>query len=165
MIALMDKVSRGLSKAVLIVSGLGLVALVCLLGWQVFARYVLGSSPPWSEQAALVVMIGFIALAASAGVREGFHIGMTMAVDALPPQGQKLATALSFGVIAIFGLALGIYGGELVSKTWEHKIPSLGLPRGAAYLPLAMSGWLMMFFAIEQAIAALTNGKVEPIWN
>lgn len=165
MIALMDKVSRGLSRAVLIVSGLGLVALVCLLGWQVFARYVLGSSPPWSEQAALVVMIGFIALAASAGVREGFHIGMTMAVDALPPQGQKLATALSFGVIAVFGLALGIYGGELVSETWEHKIPSLGLPRGAAYLPLAISGWLMMFFAIEQAIAALTNRKVEPIWN
>jgi TRAP-type C4-dicarboxylate transport system permease small subunit len=165
MIGWIDRVSRSLSKAVLVVSGTGLVALVCLLGWQVFARYVLGSSPPWSEQAALVVMIGFIALAASAGVREGFHIGMTMAVDALPAQGQKIATALSFGVVAAFGLALGIYGGELVMQTWAHKIPSLGLPRGAAYLPLAISGWLTTFFALEQALGALTGRKVEPIWN
>jgi TRAP-type C4-dicarboxylate transport system permease small subunit len=165
MMKLLHAVSRTLSKAVLILSGLGLVVLVCLLGWQVFARYVLGSSPPWSEQAALVVMIGFIALAASAGVREGFHIGMTMAVDALPAAGQKLATALSFAIVAAFGLALGIYGGELVSQTWEHKIPSLGLPRGAAYLPLAASGWLMTFFALEQAASALFDRKVEPVWN
>lgn len=165
MIALIDRLSRALSKVVLLLSSLGLVALVCLLGWQVFARYVLGSSPPWSEQAALVVMIGFIALAASAGIREGFHIGMTMAVDALSENGQKIATALSYGVVAGFGILLGIYGGELVSQTWQHKIPSLGLPRGAAYLPLAISGWLMAFFALEQALAAITGRKVEPIWN
>jgi TRAP-type C4-dicarboxylate transport system permease small subunit len=165
MMDLTSALSRGLSRAVLVVSGLGLLVLVGLLGWQVFARYVLGSSPPWSEQAALVVMIGFIALAASAGVREGFHIGMTMAVDALPEKGQRLANALSCAVVAAFGSALGVYGGELASETWSHTIPSLGLPRGAAYLPLAASGWLMTFFAIEQAIAAITGRKVEPLWN
>lgn len=165
MMGFIDAISRALSKAVLVTSGLGLIALVCLLGWQVFARYVLGSSPPWSEQAALVVMIGFIALAASAGVREGFHIGMTMAVDALPASGQRIATALSYLVVAGFGIALGIYGFELVTQTWAHKIPSLGLPRGAAYIPLTISGWLMTFFALEQGFAALAGRKVDPTWS
>lgn len=165
MMAWLAMVSRFLSKAVMLVSGLGLIALVCLLGWQVFARYVLGSSPPWSEQAALVVMIGFIALAASAGVREGFHIGMTMAVDALPAIGQKIAQVITCAVVGTFGAALGTYGAELVSETWSHAIPSLGLPRGAAYIPLVASGWLIAFFAFEQALAVITGRKVEPLWN
>jgi TRAP-type C4-dicarboxylate transport system permease small subunit len=165
MMQLVDGLSRGLSRLALALSGFGLLALVALLGWQVFARYVLGSSPAWSEQAALVVMVGFISLAAPVGVREGFHIGMTMAVDALPPAGQRVARVASMLVVAIFGVALGVYGGELALKTWSHSIPSLGIPRGAAYLPLAASGWLIVFFAFEQIVAAVRGKPVEPLWN
>lgn len=165
MIGPISTVSRLLSRLALIAAGFGLIALVCLLGWQVFSRYVLGSSPTWSEQAALVVMISVIALASAAGVREGFHIGMTMAVDALPEAAQKIAQIISFLVVAAFGIAFGIYGGELVRATWSHTIPSLGLPRGAAYLPLAASGWLITFFALEKAVAAATGRKIDPLWN
>lgn len=165
MIGPISTVSRLLSRLALIAAGFGLIALVCLLGWQVFSRYVLGSSPTWSEQAALVVMISVIALASAAGVREGFHIGMTMAVDALPETAQKIAQVISFLVVAAFGIAFGIYGGELVRETWSHTIPSLGLPRGAAYLPLAASGWLITFFALEKAAAAATGRKIDPLWS
>lgn len=165
MIDLIDTLSRSLSRVALVVSGLGLLSLVGLLGWQVFARYVLGSSPAWSEQAALVVMVGFISLAAPVGVREGFHIGMTMAVDTLPPVCKRIAHAAAMLVVALFGVALGVYGGELAEKTWSHTIPSLGIPRGAGYLPLAASGWLIVFFACEQVIAGLRGKPIEPLWT
>ena len=163
--SLVTAASRLLSQAALAISCLGLLTLVALLGWQVFARYVLGSSPAWSEQAALVVMIGFIALAAAAGVREGFHIGMTMAVDALPARAQQIAQIGANLVIAAFGGLLGVQGGALAQEMWSHTIPSLGLPRGAAYIPLAISGWLMLFFAAEQVLAIAQGRKVEPLWN
>jgi TRAP-type C4-dicarboxylate transport system permease small subunit len=157
--------SRWLSSATLAVSMVGLVTLVALLSWQVFARYVLESSPAWSEQAALVVMIGFVSLAAAAGVREGIHIGMTMAVDVLPKKGQQIAGAASMLVVAGFGVCLGLFGAELASVTWTHTIPGLGIPRGAAYLPLVASGWIMAFFALEQAVASFSGKTVEPAWN
>lgn len=165
MTGLIPALSRALSQASLVISGVGLLAMTGILAWQVFARYVLSASQAWSEQTALVLMIGFISFAAAVGVREGFHIGMTIAVDALPPKAGRAARALSMLVVAGFGAALGFYGGELVARTWSHTIPTLGIPRGAAYLPLAGAGWLIVFFAFEQIIAELRGEKVEPLWS
>jgi TRAP-type C4-dicarboxylate transport system permease small subunit len=158
-------VSRLLSQAALVVAGLGLLAMTAIIGWQVIARYLLNASPAWSEQTALVLMIGFISFAAAVGVREGFHIGMTMAVDALPPISQRIARITSMLVVAGFGAGLGIFGAELVSQTWDHVLPTLGIPRGAAYLPLVVSGWLMVFFAAEQILAEVQGRKVVPQWS
>lgn len=162
---MIGQVSKALSRASLVFAGAGLMAMTAILGWQVFSRYVLNSSPAWSEQSALVLMIGFISFAAAVGVREGFHIGMTMAVDALGPAPKKVAHIASMLVVAAFGALLGLYGGELVAKTWSHTLPTLGIPRGAAYLPLAASGWLMVFFAAEHILAELRGEKVEPLWS
>jgi TRAP-type C4-dicarboxylate transport system permease small subunit len=52
-------------------------------------------------------------------------------------------------VVGFSGVAIAIWGGELVARTWSHVIPTLGLPRGVAYLPLPLSGVLMAIFTIE----------------
>ncbi len=158
-------ISRGLSRIALVAAGLGLIAMTGILFWQVFARYALQASPAWSEQAALALLIGVISLAAAASVREGYHIGMTIVVDALPPLPARIARVLAMGVTAGFGIALGVYGGDLVAQTWSHALPSLPLSRGAVYAPLAAAGWLMAFFAAEQAIAAARGRTIAPLWN
>jgi TRAP-type C4-dicarboxylate transport system permease small subunit len=48
-------VSRMISRATLMLAGVGLLAMTGIIGWQVFARYVLNASPAWAEQAALVL--------------------------------------------------------------------------------------------------------------
>ena len=50
---------------------------------QVFARYVLNDSPVWAEQAALLLMIWYVFIAAAAGVREGFHIRLAVIAESL----------------------------------------------------------------------------------
>ena len=44
---------------------LGLVVMTAIVGWQVFGRFVLDSSPSWTEQAALVLMIWYVMFAAA----------------------------------------------------------------------------------------------------
>ena len=62
-----------------------------------------------------------------------------------------------------------VWGGELVVKTWEHVIPSLGLPRGLAYLGLPISGALMAVFALERVLEQLVGKPLEdeedPRWS
>jgi TRAP-type C4-dicarboxylate transport system permease small subunit len=165
MIGAISALSRALSFTALCLAGAGLVAMTAILVWQVFARYVLNAAPAWSEQAALVILLYFVLLAAAVGVREGFHIGMTMGVDALPPRWAARAHVLSMMVVAGFGALLGINAAELATLTWTHVIPTLGLPRGVVYLPLAAAGWLIVFFACEHILATLRGRKVEPLWS
>ena len=59
-------------------AAVGLVAMAVIVIWQVFGRFVLDSSPSWTEQAALVLMIWYVMFASAAGVHEGFHIRIAL---------------------------------------------------------------------------------------
>lgn len=51
-----------LSRASLYIAGVGMVAMTLIVGWQVFARYILNDSPSWSEPLSLHLMSWFIML-------------------------------------------------------------------------------------------------------
>lgn len=140
------------SRALLVAGGIGLIAMTLIVGWQVFARYVLNASPSWSEQASLVLMIWYVSFAAAAGVKEGFHIRIGALPNALPPAAAKWLDVFAQAVVALVGLAMAVWGGELIERTWEHVIPTLGIPRGFAYLPLPLSGALIVLFALENIL-------------
>jgi TRAP-type C4-dicarboxylate transport system permease small subunit len=133
----------------------GLVLMTVIVGWQVFGRYVLNSTPSWSEQAALTLMIWYVALAAAAGVRQGFHIRIVALEEAVPPGVRKWMQVVSNTIVGLCGAAMFIWGGELVLRTWSHVVPSLGIPRGLTYLALPISGALMALFAFEQVLERL----------
>ncbi len=157
-------VSRLLSRLFLWFAGIGLVVMTGIIGWQVFARYVLEASPAWSEQASLVLMIWYISLAAAAGVREGFHIRMTVLED-MSPRAKPWLRLAAHAIVGAIGVAMAVWGAELVRFTWPHAIPTLPIPRGVAYLPIPISGLLIVLFALEQALAERLGRKVEPQWN
>lgn len=161
----LQRLSAGLSRGALYASAFGLLGMTGLIGWQVFARKILGAAPAWTEQAALFLMLWFILFAAAAGVREGFHIRITLLEDSLGPQGARALRLLAHLAVAAFGVAMAVSGGELAAATWTHMIPTLGLPRGAAYLPLSGAGALIVLFALEHAWAELTGRKVAALWN
>ena len=71
-----------------------LMVMTAIIGWQVFARYVLNASPAWAEQAALLLMIWYVLFAAAAGVREGFHIRIGVFETALAPDGTPFQRAV-----------------------------------------------------------------------
>lgn len=157
--------SRRISLAARWTANLGLIVMTAIITWQVFARYVLNASPAWGEQAALLLMIWYVLLAAAAGVREDFHIRITVFAAALPPAPRRLAAVLMHLTVAAFGLAMVWWGIELTIATWTHVIPTLGLPRGVAYIPLPLAGVLIAFFSFEHIAAELAGREVPPSWS
>jgi TRAP-type C4-dicarboxylate transport system permease small subunit len=149
----LQQLSLMASRLLIGLAAAGLIAMTAIIGWQVLGRYVLGASPSWSEQAAQVLMIWFAFLAAAAGVREGFHIRIVALEEAVPPGVRAVMRAIAGLVVAGSGLAMLVLGGELVLRTWSHTIPSLGLPRGLAYLGLPIAGALIFLFALERLFA------------
>lgn len=162
---MIDTISRFLSRAALYASALGLVGMTLIIGWQVFARYVLNAAPSWTEQASLLLMLWFILFAAAAGVREGFHIRLSLVQDSLKGSPRKWLKIICHLIVLVFGMFMAWGGAELVAATWHHRIPTLGLPRGLAYLPIAGCGVLIVLFSFEHVLAELQGKEVEPLWS
>lgn len=146
-------------------AGIGLLIMTAIIAMQVFARYVLNDSPAWAEQAALLLMIWYVFIAAAAGVREGFHIRIAVFVDNLPQKLRHPVMVVAHIIVVAFGIAMAVFGVELSQATWNHVIPTLGISRGYAYIPIAISGVLITGFAIEQLIAELRSTEVKKLWN
>jgi TRAP-type C4-dicarboxylate transport system permease small subunit len=155
MIRMLANVTRVAADLLVKAGALGLVLMTVIIGWQVFGRYVLNSTPSWSEQAALALMIWFVSLAAAAGVRQGFHIRIVALEEAAPPALRKVMQVASHAIVGLCGAAMLVWGGELVLRTWSHSVPSIGIPRGLVYLGLPISGALMALFALEQVLEKL----------
>lgn len=165
MLRALGLVSAALSRLAFGMSVLGLLAMTATIAWQVIARYGLNAAPAWIEQAGLFLMIWFILFAAAAGVRERFHIRLTLLQDGAAPELRRVMVLASHLVVLGFGLAMAVGGAGLVAQTWSHVIPTLGVPRGAIYLPVAAAGGMIALFAAEQAIADWTGNRVAPTWS
>lgn len=157
--------SRQISVLAKWFASLGLLVMTAIISMQVFARYVLNDSPAWAEQAALLLMIWYVFIAAAAGVREGFHIRIAVFADNLPPALRRPVRLLSHLIVAAFGVAMVWFGIELARATWQHVIPTLGIPRGFAYVPIALSGGLIVGFSLERLVGELRNTEVTDAWN
>ncbi|WDI30090.1 TRAP transporter small permease [Hyphococcus flavus] len=165
----LSKVTHVAADLLLKAAAAGLAIMTVIVGWQVFGRYVLNSSPSWSEQASLTLMIWYVSFAAAAGVREGFHIRIVAVENAVQAGIRKMMRVAADLVVAACGVAMLIWGGELVARTWSHVIPSLGLPRGLAYLGLPISGALIFLFSVERVLEELKGvdlkDEEDPRWS
>ncbi|WP_221400983.1 TRAP transporter small permease [Parvularcula dongshanensis] len=159
------RASRLASLGCLWLSGVGLCVITLIILYQVFMRYVLSASPSWSEQAALYILVWTVLIAAAAGVREQFHIRIQAAQDALSPKRRRVAIIAAHAVTGLIGVFLAVYGTQLVTALWAYDIPTLGLPRGSAFLPLPLGGFLIAAFSAEHVLAIRKGLEVEPVWR
>lgn len=149
--------NRTISRICLWSSGFGLFLMTAIIGWQVFARYILNDTPHWSEKFCLLLMLYFILFAAAAGVREGTHIGLVFVKDSLPALPRRIVVVIDHLIVAAFGFGMVWFGYDMVLSTWTHTIPTLGIPTGISYLPFPLAGLLFILFSFEHIIATIQN--------
>ena len=141
-----------LARLTTIVAGLCLCALVGVLAWQVFGRYVLNASPGWTEPVALTLM-GIAALfGAALGVRSETHFAFPTLVESAPKPLHWLMKSLARAIELVFGLALAGFGGFLLIDAWDVPMAGAPFPEGLAHTGLCGGGALIAIFALERLI-------------
>ncbi|MBK1659308.1 TRAP transporter small permease [Paracraurococcus ruber] len=147
------------SRIAILLSGIALVAMVLVVAWGVFGRFVLNDTPAWAEASALLLLAWVILGAAAAGVREGFHMGFDTLRDVLPAPVTRIFRVLSDLVVTVFGAAMAFYGADLALEVWDATLPTLGLPGTVEYLPLVVGGLLITLFGLERLLAHAVTGQ------
>ncbi len=132
------------------VAGSGVVVMTVFIFAQVFVRYVLNSSLPWTEPAAVMIMGWFIFLGAAVGIREGYHLSFDVLLYFLPEGAKPWLFTISDIVVAGFGVGMVKFGAELAAKTAGNKLPSLGISGAFDFLPIVFGGVLLVIFCLER---------------
>ncbi len=80
----LSRINATVARLGMYLSVTGLLAIVAVVFYQVFGRYVLNSSPTWTENLALVLILYVTLIGAAVGVRDAGHIGMDSLLVMLP---------------------------------------------------------------------------------
>lgn len=143
----------------------GLVAIVAIVAWQVFGRYVLNSSPTWTENLALVLILYVTLLGAAVGVRDAGHIGMDSVLMLVPAGPRRYAGMAIHALVGAFGAAMAWNGTILGMSVASYKLANIDLPESVRYVPLVVSGVLIVLFSIEHIVALARRVEVRPAWH
>jgi TRAP-type C4-dicarboxylate transport system permease small subunit len=146
-------------------SVIGLLVIVAIVFYQVFGRYVLNSSPTWAENLALLLILYVTLIAAAVGVRDAGHIGMESLLVLLPDRLRDRVELLIHALILIFGAAMAYNGWILGRSVMNYHIANLGVSEALRYMPLSLSGILIVLFSIEHILALLRGEEVQPSWH
>jgi len=135
------------------------VIMIALVTYQVFERYVLHYTPPWSEELAVYLMIWFGIIGIAAGVRRKSHMALEYFADKMPQPVQKGLRLFNYVLMLIYTSVLFYEGINMVELTMSQKSPAIGLPVGYVYLALPVSAVLMVLFILELFVKEIKKGR------
>ena len=127
------------------------IAVICLA--QIFARFVVNSSLPWSDEACRYLFVITVSLGAGVCVRDKCLI----AVDLIPLQLKGnvqffYVLALNILVMCIAYVFL-VYGYQFAQMNMKQISSSLHIPMGVVYMVLSLSGLLIIISTLRNIVS------------
>ena len=132
------------------------VMIACLL-LQIFFRYVLASPLTWTEELAVLMFAWIVMLMGSLGVREAFHVRLTLMVDRVSEAARRRIEQATLAGIGVFGVLLTVAGYDYVEGTLGMISAAVGYPIEVLHLAAPVCGALIVVHA-----AARLLGKADP---
>jgi TRAP-type C4-dicarboxylate transport system permease small subunit len=133
------------------------LALTLVVFLQVLNRYFMKTPLPWSEDLAMLLFQWVAFLGAALAVRRWQHFGIETAVKALPQRAHRWLAWLVPVPIAAVAVTLVIQGVIMVRLSVPRTYASLGISYLWAYLPIPISGTLMLIY-LGQRVARQWRG-------
>jgi TRAP-type C4-dicarboxylate transport system permease small subunit len=132
-------------------------ALVFSLLTSIFFRYVVGMALSWPEEISLILFTWMVLLATSLGVREGFHVHLSIVFERFP-RGLKTVLQLAITLaICGFGVVMVYSGMDLIERTARHLTPTLRLPLDWINYSAPVSGALIVLHSIRRLFPQPVN--------
>ncbi|MDP5306994.1 TRAP transporter small permease [Paracoccus spongiarum] len=141
---------------------LGLALMAVVVGWNVAGRYLGSGSLPWADEVARYAMIWITFLGSGLALREGAHVAVTNAQEALPGSGPRIlrgAILLTLFVFFAFMIWVGI---DYMTRMSVQRSAALRLPMKWVYAAMPAGFALMILHLALVAPRYLRAGLAIP---
>jgi len=147
----LDKVFHLIYRLSVILAEVTLVAMVLIIGTNVFMRYVLNSGLKWGEEISLVLVIWFSFIAMAIGVRKNLHISIHLFRRSVPML-DLILDKLKALVAVFVGGVIFVYGNVILQFMSRSILPATQLPSSVMYAILPLSSGLIIYEGITDLI-------------
>ncbi len=117
---------------------------------QVFFRFVIVHSLPWSEEFSRYSLVWASFLGASVALKRGLHIGVGAFVAKLPKKRRRLIYLMTSGVVTIFLVVVVVKGFQMASFNMRQSSPAMRIPMGFPYLAIPVGSLLMVIHLLDE---------------
>ncbi|WP_161556031.1 TRAP transporter small permease [Mangrovicoccus ximenensis] len=142
---MLTRLKTGIEKTLLAIASAMLVAMVGLMLWQVFTRYVLQAPALYAEELLRFMMIwmAFLGTAHAFGVRR--HLSLVFLTGRLQGR-RRLALLLANDAVTMLfaGVIMFLGGLKAMGSSMEQFSPILRLPIGQVYLIMPLTAVLIL---------------------
>ncbi|WP_394140049.1 TRAP transporter small permease [Cytobacillus oceanisediminis] len=129
-----------------------LAVMSVLISWQVFARFVVGESLTFSEEASRFLMIWLTLLGAAYAIKEGSLIAIDLLQSKLTGAAGRSVRTLMSVISCVFYIILIINGFMMAQSISFQTAPTTGLSMFWPMLALPSGGVLMLINTIAVLI-------------
>ena len=156
--AMYEGIARCLRLAIVVL----MVAMVICIFTQVFTRYVLNNSIPWTEEVARYVIVYLTFFGGALAVHEDKHIKLDFVVELLPPATQRILRAVSSFMMVLTSLLLIYYGTVFAYLGRDTISPAIEQSMAWVYSAMPAAGVLMLIYAIPWIFSHLRGREAAP---
>ncbi|MBM4308303.1 MAG: TRAP transporter small permease [Deltaproteobacteria bacterium] len=129
-----------------------LVAMTLVTFAQVFFRFVIVHSLPWSEEFSRYALVWASFLGASIALKRGLHIGVEAFVTKLSREKRRWIYLLTLMIIILFLLTVIVKGVEMAFFNMKQSSPAMRIPMGFPYLAIPAGSLLMFIHLLNELI-------------
>lgn len=142
-----------------VLAGVSFIAMVLIVCWQIFTRYILNSPSTWTDELVSYLFAWASLFGACLVTGEHGHMNIPVVVERFPENSQKVLVILSELIALLFSLSILVYGGiRITSLAMGQLTSSLGVAVGVFYLILPMAGVLNGLYALINIAEIIRNG-------
>ncbi len=163
----MTKLLRGtmnvLDGICITVASVALVVISVIVPYGVFTRYALNEGSAWPEPGAILLTILMTFLGSCTCYRGSVHMRVTVVREAMPPLFKAAASVAAELVVAALAVFMLVDGTGLVRATWHENVASFPwLKEGVTYLPIPLSGAILLLVAAERMLIGPPSPPPDP---
>lgn len=129
--------------------------MVLIGAWQVFSRFVLNSTPSWSEEIQIFGHIWLVFLAIPIAYRRGAHITVEAVRRVLAPWMNKTLDLINELLWIGFAVATAYYSYRVSLVTGNSVSPGLEIPMSYPYYGMILGSVYLLFVVVRRITGEL----------
>ena len=133
-------------------------ALVGSVLLQIFARFFLANTPPWTEEASRLFFIYATAFASGLALKNQYYVHLDVFYDRLPEKIQRLLNKLIPIFIFILFALLTVYSIQFIFLGHQEYSPSMKIKMSFVFASIFVMGASISYYAILEMIKNFKNG-------